>query len=190
MFISPMGQPFQGDDPMQAWFSTADADHDGSVSLAEFQADAQVFFARADASQDQAITSVESTALLQREAPQVLSPVYAGPPIDPHAGPTGRRHHPEDDRPDNPSASGSLIWRHPGPAGPRRQLTGAARFGLFDVGDAVMSCDSDFSRRVTAAEFSACAAQRFAEVDADHNGAITLEEVRAKRAALVDGPAN
>jgi len=190
IFLSPMGQPFVGDDGMQAWITAADTDHDGKVSLAEFQADASAFFAHVDANQDQSVTSVESTALLQREAPQVLSRDYVGPPIDPHQGPTGRQHHASDDRPDNPSSSGSLIWNHPGPAGPSRQLSGAARFGLFDVGDSVMSCDTDFSRRVTATEFSTCAARRFAELDADHDGSITIEEARAKRAALLTAPAD
>lgn len=190
LFISPMGQPFQGDDPMQAWITAADADHDGRVSLAEFAADASAFFAHVDANQDQSLTSVESTALLRREAPQVLSPDYAGPPIDPHQGPPGRQHHARDDRPDNPSNSASLIWNHPGPSAHHAQLIGAARFGLFDVGDLVMSCDTDFSRRVTMQEFSVCAAQRFSEIDADHDGAITIEEARAKRAALVGGDGN
>lgn len=190
IFLSPMGQPFQGEDGMQAWITAADADHDGKVSLAEFQADASAFFAHVDTNQDQSLTSVESTALLQREAPRVLSRDYAGPPIDPHQGPTGRQHHARDDRPDNPSAGGSLIWNHPGPAGPSRQLSGAARFGLFDVGDAVMSCDTDFSGRVTATEFSACAARRFAELDADHDGSITIEEARTKRTALLAAPAD
>lgn len=187
IFLSPMGQPFQGEDGMQAWITAADTDHDGKVSLAEFAADASAFFARVDANQDQSLTSVESTALLQREAPQVLSPDYAGPPIDPHQGPPGRQHRASDDRPDNPSNGESLIWRHPGPARHVASLSGAGRFGLFDVGDSVMSCDTDFSGRVTVQEFSVCAARRFSEIDADHDGAITIEEARAKRAALVGG---
>ena len=56
LFISPMGQPFRsepgGTAPQDLWFNAADTDHDGSLSLAEFQADARHFFAMLDVKGD------------------------------------------------------------------------------------------------------------------------------------------
>src|SRR5690349_14399725 len=39
LFLSPMGEPFRGGEGAEAWFARADADHDGVVTAAEFQAD-------------------------------------------------------------------------------------------------------------------------------------------------------
>src|SRR6185437_12699843 len=44
LFISPSGEPFHGDNGLAAWFAKADTNHDGSLSEAEFAADAQGFF--------------------------------------------------------------------------------------------------------------------------------------------------
>src|SRR5438128_12353657 len=47
VFISPMGEPFrraQGPgEPVERWFQGADTDHDGALSVTEFQADAAHF---------------------------------------------------------------------------------------------------------------------------------------------------
>jgi hypothetical protein len=54
-FISPMGEPFfagQGAEPLAAWFAQADANRDGSLTLAEMQADAARFFGLLDTNHD------------------------------------------------------------------------------------------------------------------------------------------
>jgi len=54
-FISPMGEPFfgsQGNEPLAAWFAGADLNHDGSLTLAEMQADADRFFNLLDGNHD------------------------------------------------------------------------------------------------------------------------------------------
>jgi len=51
-FISPMGEPFFGTAPLAAWFAQADSNHDGSLALAEMQADADRFFGLLDTNHD------------------------------------------------------------------------------------------------------------------------------------------
>ena len=51
-FISPMGEPFFGNTPLAAWFAKADTNHDGSLTLAEMQADAERFFGVLDSNHD------------------------------------------------------------------------------------------------------------------------------------------
>jgi hypothetical protein len=48
----------------------------------------------------------------------------------------------------------------------------------------VMSCDRDFSRRIDAAEFQACAERRFLALDINHDGYFTLYESDRARAML------
>ena len=45
LFISPMGEPFRGPDPVRQWFDGADANKDGALTADEFVADAMRFFA-------------------------------------------------------------------------------------------------------------------------------------------------
>lgn len=69
----------------------ADADQDGALSPAEFEADARAYFARVDANGDGSATSVESTALWRREAPEALAGAASGPVVGPGgSGPEGR----------------------------------------------------------------------------------------------------
>ncbi|MDQ2877552.1 MAG: hypothetical protein M3R41_00550, partial [Pseudomonadota bacterium] len=52
VFISPMGEPFRGPDPQLQWFDQADANHDGVLTRAEFEADAKRFFTILDRGHD------------------------------------------------------------------------------------------------------------------------------------------
>ena len=51
-FISPMGEPFRAGDGLTAWFNAADQNRDGSITLVEFQKDAERFYQTLDANHD------------------------------------------------------------------------------------------------------------------------------------------
>ena len=71
-FISPMGEPFfsgQGGEPLAVWFAQADANHDGSLTLAEMQTDADRFFGLLDINHDGEIDPDEITHYEQVIAP-------------------------------------------------------------------------------------------------------------------------
>src|SRR5579884_3576997 len=57
---------------------------------------------------------------------------------------------------------------------------GAARFGLLDP---VASADADFNRGVSLTEFRQAAAKRFAAIDLDHRGRLTLAALELIRPA-------
>jgi hypothetical protein len=58
----------------------------------------------------------------------------------------------------------------------RRQ--GAAVYGLINEPHPIRGADADFSLGVSRAEWLAAADRRFALLDADHDGAITLAELK------------
>ncbi|MGN6058747.1 MAG: EF-hand domain-containing protein [Sphingomicrobium sp.] len=60
---------------------------------------------------------------------------------------------------------------------------GAARFGLLDLPEPVASADADFDRGVSLAEFRQAAAKRFAALDIDHQGRLTLAALELIRPA-------
>jgi hypothetical protein len=180
LFVSPMGEPFRagqdGAAPIQVWFAAADADHDGKLSRAEFIADAQRFFAVVDANHDGAATSVESTALYREQASEIFTPMA---PLRPTRAQAER-------------GEGGVVYPDegtpPGQSTRRRThenvdaRTGAARYGLLEAAEPVMSCDTDMSRRVTPEEFQACAERRFAELDADGDGFFAIADSRRAEA--------
>jgi len=185
LFIAPMGQPFRADEGqtgVEKWFAQADTDHDGKISLAEFVADADAFLPHADSNGDGTVTSTESTALWRAEAPEVVNDnVSYAPPIDPNALTPNNGHH-ESHSPNNNSASrGGLVTPSSttnvrrGQAGPRP--IGAQAFGLLGDAEPIMSCDTNFDRRIEKTEFEQCAARRFVELDANHDGFFTPDEV-------------
>lgn len=165
LFISPMGEPFRPDDRgargIDLWFAEADADYDHRISQTEFLANADAFFTTLDANHDGVATSIESTALWRRLAPEVVSGDEQTPPPQAQNGDEeGRFAHNEADE----------LQRG------RERPQGAQSYGLLGDAEPVMSCDANLDQRVTRAEFAACAARRFTELDADHDGQFTIDE--------------
>jgi Ca2+-binding EF-hand superfamily protein len=75
VFISPSGEPFRpsatAPDPFEAWFARVDANHDGRVDRAEFEADAAQFFKRLDTNGDGVIDGFEVAAYEKSVAPEL-----------------------------------------------------------------------------------------------------------------------
>ena len=174
LFISPAGQPFHAKPdepyPVSLWFAQADRDHDGRLSLAEFTADAEAFFATLDANHDGVIDGFE-IADYEKSLPEIqprLQGLLPGEGTDlalgqPDDG-TGRPHTPQ-------------VGLRPPAVGGAAGRQGASVFGLLDDPEPVSAADADFDSRVTLAEERAMAARRFALLDANHDGWLTLAEL-------------
>lgn len=193
LFISPMGEPFRATDIGQhgidLWFAAADTDHDGKISRAEFVAEAMGFFVALDANKDGAATSMESTSLWERQAPEVLGMIDMSPPAlaaDPNADhDAGSQHH------DNAAHRGTTYQNEGSQLAPDREpgihhtipfdnRTGPARYGILNDAEPVMSCDANFDRRVTREEFQACADRRFTQIDLNGDGFFTPDEASGR----------
>jgi hypothetical protein len=188
LFISPMGEPFRADrggDALAMWFAQADRNHDGFLSVDEMQLDAERFFTQLDTNHDGEIDPDEMTHYESVIAPEISS----GPRFemagmgaagrqrgDGGAGGGGHRgggHHRE-------SSGGGGGF---GSRGGDETHQGAARFGLLDLPEPVASADADFNRGVSLAEFRQAAVHRFAALDLDHQGRLTLAALELIRPA-------
>ncbi|HET6969530.1 MAG TPA: EF-hand domain-containing protein [Phenylobacterium sp.] len=162
LFISPSGKPFRAPMgqayPVAAWFAEADANHDGRITLEEFRADADAWFKVLDTNGDGQISMPEVTHWEEVLVPEIardasgLGGGFGG-------GGRGGRGAPSRNELDT-----------------RRQ--GAAAYSLVNEPHPIRGADSDFDLSVSRAEWRAAADRRFALLDADHDGAITLAELK------------
>ena len=159
LFVSPMGEPFLGDKanpPALAWFTGADTDKDGRVSIYEFQDDAQRFFKTLDTDKSGEIDPQENEryeVLIQ----QSIADANGGLGRGLFSSTTPE---PQDDM---PRANSSYVRRG-----------GASRYNWLGIPQPVMSADANFNRGVTAAEFDRAAITRFRLLD--KNGDTILEK--------------
>jgi hypothetical protein len=177
LFISPSGEPFRGGDGLAAWFAQADADHDGQISQAEFQADALRAFKLYDENGDGVVDGFEIQDYERKRAPEItaiLTPGEAGAP----GGDAGGRHGGRRRGGDDPGADSSGGGRQPGP---RAGRDGAARFSLLNEPEPLLAADADVDGKVSLAEWMRQTDHRFAELDKKHAGRLTLDELRPQK---------
>lgn len=155
VFISPMGEPFrraQGPgEPIERWFAGADTDHDGAITITEFQADAARFFATLDVNHDGEIAPDEIIRYETEVAPEVQTGIRMAMMGDA----SNRRQR----------------WR------PGEGPFGMGSQALLAIPEPVVSADADFNRGISPAEFRHTAGQRFLLIDRNHDGRITHDEL-------------
>jgi hypothetical protein len=174
VFLSPMGEPFRSTDPTHDnvgdWFAAADADHDGALTLAEFQADAARFYRLLDTNRDGEIDPAELTRYETEVAPEVQVGIQMGA----GTGTFGRRGRRGRGEWGDESGEGRLRI---GRGGLDPGLEGAGRYAFLNIPEPVIAADADLNRGVSLKEFLAAAAQRFAMLDANRDGRLTRDEL-------------
>lgn len=191
LFISPMGEPFRGPDGEDRWFAGADANGDGKLTTAEMTKDTERFFSTLDVRKDGEIDPDD----MQRYETEIVPELrVAGPGGGPRAGAGGRRGGGKRGGPGG-GMGGGTGSDGGGPRGggggkgmgggafgggqadAARGRLGAGRFSYLDIPQPIASADSNFNRGTSLAEMTAAAQQRFAILDTNHDGNLTLAEL-------------
>jgi len=168
-FISPSGQPFRAPAgaayPVGLWFAQVDKRGDGKVDRAEVLADAEAFFRLLDKNHDGVIDPFELQAYEQDVAPEILGAYRipeGGQRSFPRGGPERRRGLFGGDR------------GQPADPGEQSVLNGAVPYELTPDPEPVASADYALDGRITLAEFLKATGRRFDQIDAKHQGFLTL----------------
>lgn len=200
LFISPMGEPFRADggegDPQDRWFQGADTNGNGNLTLAEFSHDAARFFAVLDRNDDGEIDPDEIKYYETVLAPEIR---VGGGPGSGRAGGPGAGRRGGGGGGNGMGRGGGQGRRGGGGQGAAAGISdsdsrqrqapgreGAARFSYFDLPEPVIAADTNFNRGVSSKEFEQAAAQRFAALDTNGDGSLTLGELpKISRAATL-----
>jgi hypothetical protein len=191
LFISPMGEPFRGPDPIGAWFAQADTDHDGVLTRREFEADAARFFAVLDRGKDGEIDPDDIEYYETRLAPEIgVAGSGGGGAAGGRArggGGGGRRGGGGGGGGHRGGGGGGYGGGNGGSGGSGDSSAstpkyvdvrrGAALYGFFDYPEPVTVADTNFNRGVDPNEFKAAADERFDTLDKKHDGKITRGEL-------------
>lgn len=200
LFLSPMGEPFRSDDPAHDnvgdWFTGADANHDGSLTVDEVRADAARFYATLDTNHDGEIDPDELTRYETQVAPEVQVGIQMGAGMGGfhREGGMGGRGMGRGGRGGRGGGGmggggwgggrGGGNWSggeggRPGGGngGFDPGLEGAGRYSFLNIPEPVISADADLNRGVSLKEFVAAAGQRFMLLDKNHDGRLTRDEL-------------
>jgi hypothetical protein len=197
LFMSPSGEPFHGEDGLGQWFARVDANHDGSIDLAEFRADAKAFFERLDANHDGVIDGFEIQAYEQNVAPEMARYDFDNPQFGegrgggPPGGGIGRGGQGGGGRGGGGRGGGGGGGQRGGQQQQQAQASGdqpqrpsargregAARWSLINEPEPIAGADEDVNGRVTLAEFMKATDRRFATLDKANDGKLTLEKLK------------
>lgn len=176
IFFSPSGEPFRAEPgeayPVGLWFNQADANHDGSLTLSEFTADALAFFNRLDTDKDGIVDGFENADYERDVAPEITGLMRRRELIDPVGAPP---------LPPPPSRADQMgpptILQPRGGLAPMVRRQGAAQYSLINEPHPVRGADADLDQRVSRAEAEAAAKMRFGLLDKDGDGRLTLADL-------------
>jgi hypothetical protein len=192
LFISPSGEPFRGEDGLARWIAQADTDHDGSISLAEFRADALHSFKAIDTNGDGVIDGIELQHYEHDMVPEVGTETFdAGPTAGRGPGSGGGRRGGGggsrgggrggggggmDGRRDGGDFGPDLSQQGPSRV-PGAGREGAARYSLINEPEPISAADTDLDGKVSLAEWMAITDRRFAKLDPLKTGKLTRESL-------------
>ncbi|HEY3947550.1 hypothetical protein [Phenylobacterium sp.] len=189
LFISPSGEPFRGEGGLARWFAQVDTDHDGSISLEEFRADARHSFAFLDKNHDGIVDGLEQQAYEHEVVPEIGVLAFEQPeaprqrrqPIGgsrsggnggapgsgiPNGGMGGSRTDPAQLLANQANATPKAAGRD-----------GAARFSLLNEPEPIAAADADLDGKVSLAEWMARTDKRFANLDWQKTGKLTMDSL-------------
>lgn len=173
-FMSPMGEPFRGGDggPIAVWFTGADADADGALTVSEMQIDATRFFGSLDVDHDGEIDPTEMMRYESEIAPELMRGAAGQDGTRRGSGPGGEmgRGGPPGGRKRGPGGPG-------GHRGPGRGGHGEGGLGPLGLRQPVASADTNLDRGVSTEEFAAAAGQRFLLLDRNKDGLLRPDEL-------------
>ena len=168
-----MGEPIRTDgrtDPMAVWFAQADADHDGRLTLAELQADADRFFTTLDVDRSGEIDPQEMADYENKVAPEIK--LYQ-PDQDPRAHNRQQKHDAKQ------AAKQRSDYEAP---------YGAGLYATLNIPQPIVSADLDLNRGVSRAELATVAANRFPALDTTGRGYLTYDTLAKSPAQkAIDG---
>ena len=177
LFVSPAGEPFRARPgepyPLAAWFSGADADRDGRLTLEEFRADADRFARILDKDGNGDIDGFE-LADYEHGLPE-MTPELRG--LNPGEGQARLGEGPDGRGGGRRAGGGDRPRRGVTPGG----VQGAAAFSLLGEAQPVAGSDRNLDGRVDMGEVRWAADQRFRLLDKDMDGALTLAELPQTR---------
>ena len=192
LFVAPSGEPFRAPVgqpyPVATWFAGADANHNGKLDRSEFAADFERFFNVLDLNHDSVIDPAEVTHYERDVVPEVITGggfgagVGRGPGLGGGRRPGGGRGGFGGGARGFAEGAGGLHGgQESGDGAPKPPLgepiAGASFFGIINIPEPIAAMDINLDGSITRVEMLAAARRRFAILDTDSRGYVTLADL-------------
>ncbi len=189
IFLSPSGEPFRpspgSPDPMKAWFDQVDTARRGYIDRIEFRADAARFFKQLDENGDGIIDGFEVADYEAKVVPELaeaaegrLPGQYGQGASQQGGGGRDGGGHGRGGRGGQQDQAGASQGDQP--QGGRGRTPQRPIIQLIDEPEPVSGADFALDSHITFAEWMRATDQRFEILDANKDGHITMDELKAR----------